>query len=362
MKKVASWVLLIVLGCIDPIDLQIDSEAGQLVVEGLITNEPGPHFVRLTRAQGFSDSREAPGISSASVVVVDDLGNRLIFNESSPGLYLSDSSLVGVVGRTYTMEITLEGQTYRSQPETLEDAPPINRLYYEFENRTVVNENNIEVDADGFSVLVDTQASSNQSTRFRWTWTGTYRTETNPELRVDGMGEPDPLPCSGFIINPNGPGITPIDTCSCCECWVTETNRAVTVSNSRFINEAGIQGQAVAFIGVDTYRFLPKYHIEVVQYSLTEQAFEFWNLVSLQQQNRGTIFDTPPAVIRGNITNVNNLQEVIFGYFGASVVSRSSLYIFRSSIPYSPTPPGILAGACQALRNGSNQRPDFWED
>ena len=156
--------------------------------------------------------------------------------------------------------------------------------------------------------------------------------------------------------------LTQVDTCSCCECWVTETKRDVTVSDGRFINEAGIQRQPVGFIGFDRYRLHTKYHIEVVQYALTEGAFNFWNLVSSQQENQGTIFDTPPAVIRGNISNVNNAREVVFGYFGASAVSRSSLYIFRSSVPYPIPPLDILRGACQAFRSGSNIRPDFWED
>ncbi len=72
-------------------------------------------------------------VSGAEVVVHDDEGAAYLFAESSrkPGIY-EDTDMRPEVGRTYTLEIDLEGESYRAG-ETLLPVAPIDSIYQQFE-------------------------------------------------------------------------------------------------------------------------------------------------------------------------------------------------------------------------------------
>ena len=38
------------LGCVEPFDLELDKLKARLVVQGLIENNAGPHYIRLTKS------------------------------------------------------------------------------------------------------------------------------------------------------------------------------------------------------------------------------------------------------------------------------------------------------------------------
>ena len=102
-----------------------------IVVDGLLSDRPGPHLIRLTGIQMIEtsdpDNPHSPVnegipdyIRGASVIVADDAGNQFIFNEESPGHYYSDSTLRAVEGRSYSLHIiTSNGHVYLSSPQQL---------------------------------------------------------------------------------------------------------------------------------------------------------------------------------------------------------------------------------------------------
>ena len=49
--------------------------------------------------------------------------------------------------------------------------------------------------------------------------------------------------------------------------------------------------------------FLEKHHFTIYQSALTRDAMEYWRKVNILANQVGSIFDTPPADITGNIKN-----------------------------------------------------------
>lgn len=76
-----------------------------------------------------------------------------------------------------------------------------------------------------------------------------------------------------------------------------------------------------------------KYLVTIEQQSLTKSAYDFWELVDEQNNNVGSVFDTPPARIRGNLYNVTNPDDVVLGYFGASDFSKGHIILDRNGVP-----------------------------
>jgi hypothetical protein len=70
--------------------------------------------------------------------------------------------------------------------------------------------------------------------------------------------------------------------------------------------------------------------VEIKQYNLSTEGYRFYKLLDLQGQKTGSLTDAPPSAIVGNIRNINNSNEVVVGFFGASEVSIYHYYVDRS--------------------------------
>ena len=113
----------------DVIDLDLSDFESQIVIEGNITNQPGPYTVKISRTVGYEKSRDFPPVYGAEVVITDDAGNFETLREIRSGRYWT-SSLKGVPGRTYSMSVNVDGKEYTASctmPEPLE----LNSILYD---------------------------------------------------------------------------------------------------------------------------------------------------------------------------------------------------------------------------------------
>lgn len=99
--------------CSEKIDLKLNNSDPQFVIEGNLSDKPGPYYVILTKSKLFTDDNQITGIPAAQVVISDDAGNTDTLTEAVAGLYLTNS-IQGTVGRTYRLQVLVEGQTFES--------------------------------------------------------------------------------------------------------------------------------------------------------------------------------------------------------------------------------------------------------
>ena len=111
------YKILVVFGfvflaaCQKVIDLHLKNDSGKYVIEGNITNLPGPYRVTVGKTEEVNTDYVNPGVSGASVSVRDDAGNAEVLKEVQPGVY-QGSVLQGVEGRTYYLSVTVGGANY----------------------------------------------------------------------------------------------------------------------------------------------------------------------------------------------------------------------------------------------------------
>jgi hypothetical protein len=116
MKK-AFFILISVLltaGCEKEITLDLEDKSGSIVIEGNITDQPGPYYIRITRSVAFTESNKYPPITNAVVTISDNQGHSEILTYESDGRYKT-SSLVSVPGNTYTLHVSADGKDYTAQ-------------------------------------------------------------------------------------------------------------------------------------------------------------------------------------------------------------------------------------------------------
>jgi len=358
------WVpaaFLLAVSCISPIDFAVPDTGALLVVDGGITTDQGPYTVRLFKSFVVNDRYENPVAEfGAQLRLSDDEGNEEVFSETEKGVYSTGGAIRGTIGKAYTLHIrTLDGKEYESTPEPIKAPGTLDSLYYEYVSETQVIDGQ-QVPLRGFRIRIDASGSSDRNL-LRWKWTGTYRVLTFPEQRTkitDRGPVPDPLPCSGYRYRDGK--LTAYEACSCCTCWLNNYPDRPILSDEQFVSDGSFKGIAVAFVPLDRRLFHEKFHIEVEQQNLSDQAYEFWRAVRDQKDGATSLFQPPNARARSNLRCLTSDVDVL-GYFSATAVSKKSLFLFPAMAPDLVLPIDTVKGSCLAIdKSATTQRPSFW--
>lgn len=116
MKNILSITLaaLFFSSCEKNVDLDYKANQSKIIIESNITNEPGPYFVKITKSVSLTNTEKYPTVNNAIVTISDDAGNNETLISEGNGLYRTNT-LIGMQGRTYTLTVTAENETYTAQ-------------------------------------------------------------------------------------------------------------------------------------------------------------------------------------------------------------------------------------------------------
>jgi hypothetical protein len=347
------WILLLLHGCVDPFPVPQREFTSRLVIDALITDQPGPHTVMLSLSSNLrNDYTSTIFVSGADIRITDDLNNSITLREVNSGNYQTQpESWQPVFGRSYVLSVRLpDGREFTSDPQQLSPAGEIEDVWAEFIPNSI-NSGDASQPQHAFWVYSNTRGQAGAPNLFRWRTKGVYEVLTYPELRTTFDGQaivPNPPPCS-------------IGVCTCCNCWITEYDRQAKVSANENAVSATFSNIFMTMIPVDPFRFYTKYYLEVEQLSLPESAYDFWRKVQAQQAGATDIFQPNAIRIEGNVRSSTNPEDKAYGLVSFSAVTRKSIFIYHSDIPVGIPPIPVVTDDCRLLdRNASNVRPSFW--
>jgi len=98
--------------CQETISLDLNSSDPQIVVEACVSTNAKAK-VTLSKSVNFNVDNTFPMVQKAAIMLTDDVGNSDTLTESLPGIYYS-KSMIGVVGRTYSISIKTGDKTITS--------------------------------------------------------------------------------------------------------------------------------------------------------------------------------------------------------------------------------------------------------
>ncbi|SHM15174.1 DUF4249 family protein [Chitinophaga sp. CF418] len=124
MKNIVSiiFIALLLTACEKTIDLKYKDNLSRIIIEGNITNEAGPYYVKITKSIKLTETGTYPTIDDAVVTISDDAGNSETLSTLGNGTYRTNL-LTGVEGRTYTLTVQAENQTYTAQSTMPQHVP-----------------------------------------------------------------------------------------------------------------------------------------------------------------------------------------------------------------------------------------------
>ncbi len=362
------WVITMIAlsACVSPIDFNAPPANYQIIIEGMISDDPGPYTVKVSRSMDLdTDTLVINYVQHATIKLFDDNGNVETLKEVESGTYQTAGLIQGQIGHSYYIQIqTLEGRIYESEPDRINPGGEVENIRYEFEGRTVKTAYG-QLPADVFNVYIDAHAVTGDNNYARWRYTGRHKLVTNPEERTvwsEGFRLKAPPPCSGYVVGPGtgGGNLVRVGECTCCTCWISQNESAPVLSDRQFASGNEFRNIKVGEVPVDNNTFAYRYMVQVDQFSLSKNAFEFFNLVRAQKEKASSIFQPPFGELKGNVKGVNNDQPVV-GIFWATSVRHKVIFLDKSDVPYLVTPPAFIAEACTSFANSSNHQPAFWE-
>ena len=373
----AVCILFVLSTCITPVPLDPDEpENDILVMDGFITDQPGQYEVVLSRITKFASVSEGGAERfdrEAEVFITDQNGNRTDFTVQnltrkeitnpcadfggccptptqlsiqSLG-FRSPENFHGEVGSTYTLTvITFNGRIYQSTPQTIIAGPPIDSISYRYKQLPSADAVTFGSGVEIFSTWQDPAETSDF---YAWRINGTYKIETPDNPAVCCMRDP----------TDNGETL----------CYIEEKNVPGSVLSFSDVQSNGARiTQSVGFVEDDGFRFantntppVKQYFVEVEQWALSSEAFAFTERLSSQLEIDGDIFDPPPAQIQGNISNINDPDELVVGFFGAYSVQKKGLFIDRNDLEFvQPFPGGC--NDCRTRPFATTELPDVFRD
>jgi len=341
-KFSTSLILLLASGiflhsCIDALEFNPTEGEKLLVVDGKLTTDGGDQVLRLSESFLVGRSDNFPPVTGALVSLSDDLGNTVTYSETAPGTYrLSGGAMQGVSGRTYTLRIETGGKTYESKPETMPQNIEANNSFFAIANQKFVY----------VYSSVNIPADLTQGPFLKW--------------RIDNVYQINEVYCG------------PFDPTNICYVSQTFNNQLLPLLDGSLLARGETAQPFIAVKEADK-TFGEVVYFNLYQETLTPDAFKYWNKVSLLLSQSGSFFDAPPGAIRGNITNINNPEELVLGYFYAAPEDTTHVKVLASDfLPYQINPYCGAAGfppfplppeccTCTRLPNSTLVKPDYWE-
>ncbi|HET6252583.1 MAG TPA: DUF4249 domain-containing protein [Puia sp.] len=113
VKLVGCLALFGLLSCKKIVTLKLNNVPAAIVIQGEVTNQPGPYYVTISKPVDFYADNNFPPVSGATVVIRDGNGNIDSLFEISPGVYATQF-LQGIPEVSYHLSATVQGITYTS--------------------------------------------------------------------------------------------------------------------------------------------------------------------------------------------------------------------------------------------------------
>lgn len=124
------FIATIFAGCEKVVNLQYKDNQSRIVIEGNITNQAGPYFIKITRSIRLPETGLYPTVNNAIVTISDGAGNNETLVLQGNGIYQT-TALVGVEGRTYTLTVNVDNQTYTAK-STMPQRVPFDSVKVEY--------------------------------------------------------------------------------------------------------------------------------------------------------------------------------------------------------------------------------------
>jgi hypothetical protein len=306
-------IMLCTVSCVEPFQPEIKERQDLLVVNGRITDKPGTHYVRISRASPYNDPGFIP-VEGCVVRVEDQDGRGVTYSEYEPGNYQADleESFLDI-NNAYRSYVYSDGEEYLSDYDSLLPCPPVDSLYYEVD--LPVSDDPDITFMGGVQIYIDIKGEKGDSRNFLWELEGTYKYVA--DYYIQYLWENDSL----YEFDPPSDSLT--------HCYMSERITEIFTASTRHLVANDLNKYPLNYVSAWGPRLRFEYGLLVTQYSLSDEAFHYWEKIRTLTDEEGGLYEKQPANAEGNIYNVNDPKEKVLGFFYASQLQEKWIQFKR---------------------------------
>lgn len=286
--------------CIEAYDDGNQRAPGLVVITGAVNSGPGPYTLNISTTSVFTRITEP--VCCASAKLYSSEGESESFFDFGDGVYRCQGAIIqGKPGLFYHVEVTLEnGNRYVSEPDTMPEVAGAVQL------TSTLDSSARRLDFFANAQITD----SKDPPLLRW------------DIRDSYLFEPTDFPDPFNSVPP--------------PCYVDAPmfeQRKLLFNGEenplREIQDAYIISREVE----QTFKQL--HYVKLDLLGLSKRAMIFYEQVNQATGQNGSATDPPPAPVQGNISNPNDSEELVLGFFEATtLIDTSLLRFYPGSFPW----------------------------
>lgn len=313
MNSIVKYLFLLtcilMVGCLDTFTFDSTGEDSSIVVDGQLLTNSGPHTIRVSNVLTFGDKYFDP----VSGVTVDLYVNNSTYkyDEISPGIYvIPEGILTPQPGDECYIEVLLpNGDRVKSTPDIIPQRQILDEVNAVFRRETTTDQFGINRPQRIVELSINSNYPDITEQKEFYLRFGIEEDYSYPEVFCGGLHQP-----------------------KTCYVNIPSFSKDLTLFNSSLSSKNQVDS-LVLFKkqNLTAAEFRGKHYFSVFQYSITQSAYEYWLRVKEVTNQRGTVFDKPPAAVIGNLINETNETNLILGFFELANVSiqRTSIVPFE---------------------------------
>ena len=367
---------LLVIACIDEYMPDLERYEHILVVDGMLTSEPGPHIVKLSLSSPLNQ-KDSNMVSGAILYIVDGDNNRIALKETAPGIYSTEpDDWAGKYGQKYKLEITTKDNIqYESEFQEMRSPESIDSIYGQIEFASTQDVESPEQAV--YQFYINNYNIISDTAYFLWLLEETYEYDAQKQVLYiwDGNKIND-------VLNR--------DTLR--TCWKTEIIPSIYTATNEGLTEPELISFPLNKVIDGGLKMNFRYSLLVTQFSLNKESFKYWTDMKNQDDTQAGLYASQPYQINGNMYNISNKNEPVLGNFTVASIARKRVMVRAQpefeeyigplcdpnpdKLPYMLTPDkivfigendegylGALSASCYDCRQagGTLEKPVFWE-
>ena len=300
--------LLVLLCCKKPYNPPATSTLNSyLVVDGVINLSVDSTVIKVSRTVKLNSKTVLNPVLGATVTIEgEQSGSVPLYDFNNNGHYFSYNIAIPPTQR-YRLRIVDGAKQYLSDFVVVKQTPNIDSIGYNIQNNIV-------------NLYVNSHDPANNTRYYRWDYDETWIFHTKYE--------------SSFVLDPSTNSIQPRNAFQqIFYCYASDVSPQLILNSTVKLSKDVVYQNPLTQIPLTSEKVENKYSILVREYALTQDAFNFYQQLSNNTEQLGSIFDAQPSQLTGNIHCLSNPGEPVLGYVTATNVQTKRIYIISSQLP-----------------------------
>ncbi|MGR3810444.1 DUF4249 family protein [Jiulongibacter sp. NS-SX5] len=334
------------VACVDPYLESFTGTQDIIIVEAVLSDQTLGNFVNLTNSKvGDALSTSYAPITEAKVQLTINSSQTIDLIEVQRGEYRFPEGFRGEEGNEYQLSFTINGEIFQSRLEKMPTPPVIDEIRHEFDATGLKDAEGNESPSQ--KIYLNTTDPADSKDFYMWKWK-LYEQQFWCKTCVDGYYYRDSSTDNLGVCREERFRRGFFDYQCEGQCWEIIEQREVNIMKDEFSNGQVITNRLVANLPI--YQ-LNGSLLEVQQFRISEEAYNYLNLVQSQGQTTGGLADTPPVTLVGNVSSTSNINLPVAGYFIVGAADTELYWLDKRDIPEKTPFLGLLSG-------GRSPRPE----